>query len=64
MIGTSPRNAQVCGTILEAASEVGMLTGLVVTSRITHATPAAFSAHVMGRDDEVGVLRSFTYHFN
>lgn len=29
-----------------------MLTGLVVTSRITHATPAAFSAHVRWRDSE------------
>lgn len=29
-----------------------MLTGLVVTSRITHATPAAFSAHVIHRDME------------
>lgn len=29
-----------------------MLTGLVVTSRITHATPAAFSAHVGFRDWE------------
>lgn len=29
-----------------------MLTGLVVTSRITHATPAAFSAHVGSRDWE------------
>lgn len=29
-----------------------MLTGLVVTSRITHATPAAFSAHVAWRDWE------------
>ena len=44
---------QVCGTILEAAAEIGLLTGLVVTSRITHATPASFSAHVLGRDDEV-----------
>ncbi|KAG0360886.1 hypothetical protein BGZ54_009330 [Gamsiella multidivaricata] len=29
-----------------------MLTGLVVTSRVTHATPAAFSAHVVHRDME------------
>ena len=44
---------KVCATVLEAASEMGFRTGLVVTSRITHATPAAFSAHVLGRDDEV-----------
>ena len=29
-----------------------MLTGLVVTSRITHATPASFAAHVSTREDE------------
>jgi alkaline phosphatase len=29
-----------------------MLTGLVVTSRITHATPASFNAHVTFRDYE------------
>lgn len=29
-----------------------MKTGLVATSRITHATPASFSAHVVDRDME------------
>lgn len=42
-----------CGTVLESAKiHKDMLTGLVVTSRITHATPAAFSAHVGWRDWE------------
>ncbi|KAG9324664.1 hypothetical protein KVV02_000341 [Mortierella alpina] len=41
-----------CGTVLESAKQLGMLTGLVVTSRVTHATPAAFSAHVVHRDME------------
>lgn len=46
-------NRHPCGTILEAAKhQRGMLTGLVATSRITHATPASFSAHVTDRDDE------------
>ncbi|KAF8932639.1 hypothetical protein BGZ58_006894 [Dissophora ornata] len=45
-------NGTPCGTILEAAKELGMLTGLVVTSRVTHATPASFSAHVVHRDME------------
>lgn len=39
-------------TILEAAEARGMATGMVATSRITHATPAAFAAHVRDRDDE------------
>nr|CAG8518330.1 10413_t:CDS:10 [Entrophospora candida] len=41
-----------CGTVLESAKHNGMVTGLVVTSRITHATPAAFSAHSVHRDLE------------
>ncbi|KAJ1673921.1 vacuolar alkaline phosphatase, partial [Spiromyces aspiralis] len=41
-----------CGTVLEAAKQRGMMTGLVVTSRITHATPASFSAHVVDRGME------------
>jgi len=34
-----------CKTILEQAEERGMATGMVVTSTIVHATPAAFIAH-------------------
>ncbi|KAI8583022.1 hypothetical protein K450DRAFT_225950 [Umbelopsis ramanniana AG] len=42
-----------CGTVLESAKlHHNMLTGLVATSRITHATPASFSAHVVDRDME------------
>jgi alkaline phosphatase len=40
------------GTLLEGAERQGLATGLVVTSRLTHATPAAFSAHVPDRDLE------------
>ncbi|EEQ33084.1 vacuolar alkaline phosphatase [Microsporum canis] len=35
-----------CGTVLEAAKAAGYMTGLVVTTRITDATPACFSSHV------------------
>ncbi|KAJ3351545.1 hypothetical protein GGF32_004245 [Allomyces javanicus] len=41
-----------CATVLEAAAAMGYKTGLVVTSRITHATPASFNAHVLWRDYE------------
>lgn len=34
-----------------------MLTGLVATSRITHATPASFSAHVQDRDNENAIAK-------
>ncbi|KAL9124003.1 MAG: hypothetical protein Q9217_006622 [Psora testacea] len=43
---------QPCGTVLEAAKKAGYMTGLVVTTRITDATPACFAAHVNNRDEE------------
>jgi len=42
-------------TILEIAKERGMATGLVTTSGITDATPAAFATHVPSRNDEAAV---------
>ncbi len=41
-----------CGTVLEAAKMAGYMTGLVVTTRITDATPACFTAHVNQREEE------------
>lgn len=38
-------------TILERAKKQGYQTGLVVTSSVTHATPASFAAHVGSRSD-------------
>jgi alkaline phosphatase len=43
---------QPCGTVLEAAKKAGYMTGLVVTTRITDATPACFAAHVNMRSEE------------
>ena len=43
---------QPCGTVLEAAKRAGYMTGLVVTTRITDATPACFAAHVNMRQEE------------
>lgn len=42
-------------TLLEIAQEKGMATGLVTTTRITHATPAVFASHNIDRDDENGI---------
>ncbi len=53
-IGVGP-NGNVLKTILEIAKEKGKATGLVTTSRITDATPAAFAAHVEHRSDERGI---------
>ena len=39
-------------TLLEMAQEEGRATGLVTTTRITHATPAVFASHNIDRDDE------------
>ncbi|KAK2770803.1 alkaline phosphatase [Colletotrichum kahawae] len=47
-IGVDPDGKPV-GSILEAAKFAGMKTGLVVTSTITHATPASYAAHVANR---------------
>ncbi len=44
-------------TILELAADMGMATGLVATSDITHATPAAFGAHVHHRKCESEIFR-------
>ncbi len=40
---------------MESAKHFGYATGLVVTSRITHATPATFSAHVVSREMEADI---------
>ena len=63
--GTKTRNGAVAtdpegrplGTLLEGARANGMATGLVATSRLTHATPAAFSAHTPDRDREGDIAR-------
>jgi len=46
---TVDKDGAPCGTILEAAKALGMLTGIVVTDRVTDATPASFSSHVAHR---------------
>jgi alkaline phosphatase len=47
-------------TVLEVAQSRGMATGLVATSSITHATPAAFAAHVADRDEEWEIARQLS----
>lgn len=45
-------NKKPVETILEIAQKKGKATGLVTTTRITHATPAVFAAHNADRDAE------------
>lgn len=54
VIGMLPDGRPV-KTILEAAGEKGLATGLVVTSSITHATPAAFATHIDDRYKETQI---------
>lgn len=53
-IAVDPSN-QPCGTVLEGAKSLGYSTGLVTTTRITHATPAVYAAHVLDRDNEAAI---------
>jgi alkaline phosphatase len=51
VVGLDPEGKPL-RSILEVAHEQGVATGLVTTTRITHATPAGFIAHVADRDME------------
>lgn len=55
-VGVGPDSTPVV-TVLERAEDRGKATGLVATSTITHATPAAFAAHVIDRNmyDEIAM---------
>lgn len=52
-----------CGTVLEAAKKAGYLTGLVVTTRITDATPACFAAHANRREYEDLIAEQLIGHY-
>jgi alkaline phosphatase len=51
MISQNPKGEKL-KTALEVAKENGKATGIVTTTRITHATPAVFYAHIGDRDEE------------
>ncbi|MED3275341.1 alkaline phosphatase [Bacillus thuringiensis serovar silo] len=46
-------------TVLEQAKEHGKSTGLVATAEITHATPAAFGAHDIHRDNMDAIANDY-----
>jgi len=56
MINILP-DGTVVPTIFEIAKAYGVKTGIVVTCRVTHATPAAFYAHVKSRNEENEIAR-------
>ncbi len=51
MISELP-NGQAVKSLIEAAQEQGWATGIVTTTRLTHATPAVFASHNPSRDAE------------
>jgi alkaline phosphatase len=55
-IGVDPDTNAVV-TVLEVARRRGMATGLVATSSLTHATPAAFASHVPTRGMQWEIAR-------
>lgn len=57
-------NKMPVGTILEAAKAKGMVVGMVVTSRVTHATPASFAAHVEDREMEDEIAQQYVQNKN
>ncbi|MGD8368102.1 MAG: alkaline phosphatase [Desulfobacterales bacterium] len=48
-------------SVLEGAKRNGMATGLVATSRISHATPAAFAAHLPDRNLDNEIMEQMVY---
>jgi len=58
MIGMSPDSVPV-NSILEIAHKNGLGTGIVVTSSVTDATPAAFVSHVINRDYYEDIAKAY-----
>ncbi len=48
-------------TVLEGAKQQGRSVGLVATSRVTHATPAGYAAHVENRSQENDIAEQLVY---
>jgi alkaline phosphatase len=57
-IGVGP-DSIACKTILQVAKEKGLATGLLATSTIVHATPAAFIAHNTNRKNYEAIAEAF-----
>lgn len=55
-VGVGPDGERLT-TVLELAANRGMKTGLVTSTRVTHATPACFAAHVDDRGQEAEIAR-------
>lgn len=58
MVGVNAKK-KPCRNLFEQAKEHGWATGLVVTSSVVHATPAAFVAHVTNRAFQEDIALAF-----
>jgi alkaline phosphatase len=58
---TLPEAYKPIATVLEGAKLRGKALGLVATSRITHATPAAFASHVHDRGMDNEIMEHLVY---
>ena len=58
VIGKDPVGNNVT-TLIDAAEAKGMATGIITTTRLTHATPAAFVAHNISRYNEAEIALDF-----
>lgn len=58
MISQLPDGTNV-ETIVEAAEEKGFATGIISTTRLTHATPASFATHIDARSKENEIAEQF-----
>lgn len=58
MLSVSPEGEKL-KTIMEEAEEKGLSTGLVTTTSITNATPAAFAAHAESRASEADIALDY-----
>lgn len=58
-VRTSGSGFQRVDTVLERASAQGYATGLITTTEATHATPAAFAAHVEDRGNQTEIARQY-----
>ena len=56
MLSISP-SLEIIETILEISYDLGKSIGIVTTTAITHATPAAFMTHVQSRSDTTEISR-------
>jgi len=52
-------NKKPLPTVLEKAKQVGMSTGLVVTSQLSHATPAVFASHQESRSNHTDIVNQY-----